>query len=178
LQQPVSVYGLEFQDLKLPVTVNASNVPLTVIGAYGLPDSAGSSNVVIPVSQPIRTSRLVLLTNVVGSNQTPAGTPVAEVILESQRGAALTFPLRMNQETASWGEACGASAACRTVFQWHKRIAITGQNSFPDAWRDFQAGMHAAIFDLPAETEVKKVSVRYLALSGHLYIWGIALPSN
>ena len=178
LHQPFSVYGLEFQDLKLPVTVNVSNVLLKVIGAYALPDSAGSSNLVIPVSHPIRTSKFILLTNVVGSSQTPAGTPIAEVILENQRGMTLTIPLRMNQETASWRDTCGASAACSTVFQWHKRVAITNQNSFPDAWRDFQAGMHGATFDLPAGTEVKNFSVRYLARSGQLYIWAIAFPSQ
>ena len=31
---------------------------------------------------------------------------------------------------------------------------MVGQNSFPDAWRDFQAGMHAVVLNLPGRTEI------------------------
>jgi hypothetical protein len=54
-------------------------------------------------------------------------------------------------------------------------MAMVGQNSYPGAWRDFQAGMHAVALGLPTNVRVQKVSVRYLAGSGHLYLWAIAL---
>jgi len=106
---------------------------------------------------------------------TQTGAPIADVTLESKAGAIQTLPMRMGLETAAWDERCQPNANCETAFQWHKRLAIVGQNGFPGAWRDFQAGLHLVSFDLPPGTEVTKVSIRYGAGSGRLYLWGIAL---
>ncbi len=176
VHQPLSFYGLEFQDLRLPITVKVKDVPLRVVGAYGLPNSEEISELNIPLAEAAHAGKLILLTNVVGLNQTQTEEPIAEVIIESKSGAMSTFPLRLNRDTASWNAQCPAASECKTVFQWHKRIAIAGQNSFPDAWRDFQAGLHGVAFDLPEGTDVTSVKVRYLAGSGYLYIWGISLP--
>ncbi|MFS8085680.1 MAG: hypothetical protein ACMG6H_08635, partial [Acidobacteriota bacterium] len=137
----------------------------------------GNSEITIPLSQPVRAARLVLLTNIVGLNKAQAGSPVAEVIIETKPGPAITFPLRLGRETALWDEQCQPDAECQTVVQWHKRIAMSGQNRFADAWRDFQAGMHGVAFELPPGTEVTTLKLRYVAGSGHLYVWGIALPA-
>lgn len=177
LQQPVSIYGLEFQDLRLPVLVEVKKIPLQIIGAYGLPDLEGRSTLTIPLSQPTRAARLILLTDVVASGQLQAGQQIAEVTVENNRGTSGTFPLRLGEETALWDEQCRSGANCETVYQWHKRMAVVGQNSFPGAWRDFQAGLHGVTLDLPQGTEVTKLTLSYIAGSGHLYIWGIALPA-
>jgi hypothetical protein len=177
LAQPLSIYGLEFQDLQLPVTVTAKDSTLKVIGAYGLPNTDGENSVTVPLKQATGANKLVLLTNVIGFTGAQTGAPIAEVLLESKTGTITTLPIRMGLETAAWDERCQPSANCETAFQWHKRLAIVGQNGFPGAWRDFQAGLHLVSFDLAPATEVNKVSIRYLAGSGHLYLWGISLPA-
>jgi len=176
LRQPLSFYGLEFQDLRLPVSLEVKKTPLQVIGAYGLPDLAGRSTLTIPLSQPTHAGRLILLTDVVAFDQLQAGQQIAEVTVENNRGTSDTFPLRLGEETALWDKQCQAGANCETVYQWHKRVAIVGQNTFHGAWRDFQAGLHGVSFDLAQTTEVTSLTVRYVASSGHLYLWGIALP--
>jgi len=177
LPQPLSIYGLEFQDLRLPVTVTAKGSTLEVIGAYGLPNVEGQNSVGMPLSQPTGANKLILLTNVVGAPVAQSGAPIAEVIVESNSGVIKTLPLRLGVETASWDERCQPNANCETAFQWHKRMALVGQKSFPGGWRDFQAGLHLVTFDLPPGTEVTKISIRYSAGSGHLYLWGIALAA-
>ena len=109
-----------------------------------------------------------------GLNQ--SGSSVGEVRIQNRSGAVNKFPLRMDRETTCWAGQCAPTEPCKTVFQWHKRITMVGQNSFPDAWRDFQAGMHAVVLNLPGRTEIDKVSVRY-AGAGHLFVLGIALRS-
>jgi hypothetical protein len=119
---------------------------------------------------------LVLLTNVVGANEQP-GAPLAEVLIENKNGSVKALPLRLNFETASWKDSCSASAPCQTVYRWHKRMVLAGQNSFPDAWRDFQAGLHGTVLTLPPRSEVAKITIRYLSGSGRFYLWGIALAA-
>jgi len=177
VRQPLSVYGLEFQDLHLPVSVEAKKTPLQVIGAYGLPDLEGRSFLTIPLSQPTQAGRLILLTDVVPVDQLQPGQQVAEVIVGNKIGTSETFPLRLGEETNLWDQQCRAAANCETVYRWHKRLAIVGQNTFPGAWRDFQAGLHAVALDLAPGAEVTTLTLRYVAGSGHLYIWGVALPA-
>ncbi len=177
VRQPLSFYGLEFQDLRLPINLKVKDLPLQVVGAYGLPNSEGISELNIPLAEAAHAGKLILLTNVVGLNQIQTGQPIAEVVIESKSGAMSSFPLRLNRETASWDTHCPPASECKTVFQWHKRITIAGQNSFPEAWRDFQAGLHGVAFDLPQGTEVTALKFRYLAGSGHFYIWGVALSA-
>jgi hypothetical protein len=177
VRQPLSVYGQEFQDLQLPVSVQTRKILLRVIGAYGLPDLEGRSSLTIQLSQPTQAGKLILLTDVVPVDQLQAGQEIAEVIVENKRGTSETFPLRLGEETDLWDSQCRAAANCETVYRWHKRLAIVGQNAFPGAWRDFQAGLHGVALDLPTGTEVTTLTLRYLAGSGHLYIWGIALPA-
>jgi len=177
VRQPLSVYGQEFQDLQLPVSVEAKKTPLQVIGAYGLPDFDGRSSLTVPLPQPTQAGRLILLTNVVPSDQLQRGQQIAEVIVGNKSGTSETFPLRLGEETNLWDQQCRANANCETVYRWHKRLAIVGQNTFPGAWRDFQAGLHAVAFDLAPGAELTTLTLRYLAGSGHLYIWGIALSA-
>jgi hypothetical protein len=177
VRQPLSLYGQEFQDLRLPVSVETRKIPLRVIGAYGLPDSEGRSSLTIELSQPTQAGKLILLTDVVPVDQLQPGQQIAEVIVENKKGTSETFSLRLGEETDLWDQQCRAGAKCETVYRWHKRLAIVGQNAFPGAWHDFQAGLHGVALDLPTGTEVTTLTLRYLAGSGHLYIWGIALPA-
>jgi len=176
--QPVSFYGLEFQDLRLPLSVKVKDVPLNVIGAYGLPDSAGGRELNLPLSAANKTRRVILLSDTVGAGGLQPDHLIAEVLVESKEGKTVTIPLRLGKETAGWDQQCESSAPCQTVFQWHKRIAVTGQNSYDRSFRDFPAGLHGVALDLPERMEVVRVTFRYTANSGSLYVWGVALPSN
>lgn len=175
LQQPLSFYGLEFQDLQLPVAAEVKGTRLKVIGAYALPDSESRTALDLPLSQAATARRVVLLSNVVPASRLNSEAMIAEINLRTAAGQTLTLPVRIGEETASWNESCRASANCESFFRWRKRIAIMGQSSYPGAWSDFQAGLHAAAFDLPSPTELTGLSIRYLSPEGHLYIWGIAV---
>jgi hypothetical protein len=177
LQAP-TFYGLEFQDLRLPVSVKVKDVTLNVIGASRLPDVEGRRQLGIPLAQATIARRLIFLSDVIGAGELQSGEAIAEISLESSGGKTLTFPLRLNNETASWDKQCEPTAQCTTVFQWRKRIAIVGQNSYEGALRDFPAGLHAVVFDLPEPAEVAKITIRHTARAGHLYVWGIVLSNT
>ena len=176
IRQPLRTYGLEFQDLRLPLTIEVDGTPLTVAGAFGLPDLLGAREQTIALDDPPLTDRLVLLSTVVGAEDLKPGSPVAEVVAESDRGERQVFPLRMGMETQDWSRACPPAAACKTVYQWHKRIAFVGQQGYPGAWRDFRAGLHGVVVNLPPTTRVRRITLRYLASSGRLSVWGLAVP--
>ena len=178
LHQPLSFYGLEFQDLRLPVSVKVKEVPLTVIGAYGLPDFEGRRELTIPLACPTDARRVVLLTDIVDASGLQPGQQIAALAVESKTGKTTTLPLRLDQETASWDKQCELTAPCGTVFQWHKRMAVVSQNSYDGALRDFPAGLHGVVLDFPEQLEVIGLTIRYTANSGRLYVWGMALPNN
>jgi hypothetical protein len=176
INQPLSFFGLEFQDLRLPVSVRVRDVPLTVIGAKALPAPDGDRELTLPLAHPIMTRRLILLTNVVGGGALNSGQQVANITVEDVAKNTFQFPLRLGTETALWAEQCEDTAPCDTVFQWHKRMAIVGQSRYEGAFRDFSAGLHGMVLELPQSQEVAKVTFNYVANSGQLCIWGIALP--
>jgi hypothetical protein len=171
---PLSIYPLEFQDLKLPVTTSVNDVTLRVIGAYGLPNDDGETELNLPLMSKPHAEKLVLLTNLVGPHQAATGT-VAEVTVKDVSGVTIRFPIEANRETASWSRLCAPAERCRTVFRWRKRIITSGQTATTDGRRDFPAGIHAAVFDLPSNTYVQNLSIRYLPNTGHLYIWAVAV---
>jgi hypothetical protein len=175
LQFPLGIYGLEFQDVKLPVTVTAQGIRLKVLGATQLPNMDDEKLITVSLSPSARAGKLILLSNVTGESLPAPGAIVAELSVENTAGLMSTIPIRMGMETASWDQSCQPNANCKSVFQWHKRMAVAARHGYPGAWRDFSAQMHAASFDLPNVTEVARVSIRYRAEAGHLYIWGAAL---
>jgi len=176
--QPLSFYGIEFQDLHLPISVKVNETPLTVLGAYGLPDIEGRRELSIPLAHSINAKRVLLLSNVVDDGGLQSKQSLGEIVVESANGKALTLNLRLGSETALWYQQCEPAAPCASVFQWHKRIAIAGQSGYEGALRDFPARLHGVSIDLPDQREVTKLTIRYAANSGHLYVWGIALPSS
>jgi hypothetical protein len=177
LKQPLSIYGLEFQDLKLPVSISFKGSTLQVIGATELPNADGERMTTLSLGgEPAE--RLLLLTNATFSHVPAPETTIAEILVEDATGVVKRFALRLGIETASWDQTCRPGANCETVFHWHKRMAMTGQNSYPGAWRDFEAGIHATTLDLQRAVGVKRVSIRYLANEGNIYVWGVALHAG
>jgi len=176
--QPISFYGLEFQDLRLPISVKVSDVPLLVIGAYGLPDFEARRELLLPLSAPVQAKRVVFLSDIVGAGTQQTDQMIAEILVENKGGKTLTLPIRLGKETTSWDKQCAPAVPCQTIFHWHKRIAVVGQNRYEGALRDFSAGLHGVVLDLPEQQEVVRLTIRYAANSGSLYVWGVALPSN
>jgi hypothetical protein len=176
--QPVSFYGLEFQDLRLPVSVKVDDVPLTIIGAYGLPDVEGRRELSLPLAAATNTRQVILLSNIVGTGELQSDQSIAEMLVESKTGKTVTLPLRLGKETTLWDKRCEDAAPCQTVFQWHKRIAVASQNGYAGALRDFPAGLHGVVFELPEPQDVVRLTIRYTGNSGRLYVWGLALPKN
>jgi hypothetical protein len=169
-----TAYGLEFQDLRLPIDVDVRGTHLHVIGASQLPDFDGQKTITI-LNRTGNARRLILLTNAILDQEFPERTVIAEAVLEFEGGAVDAIPLRLGSETNAWNRNCTPNAACETALRWHKRMAIVGQNTYSGAWRDFEGGIHAVALDLPAAGNLQRISLRYIAPSGHLYVWAVAL---
>lgn len=176
IRQPFDIYGLEFQDLRLPVTIEVAKVPIIIAGSLTLPNLDGNLQRIIPLAHEVHSDRLILVSNFISPNSLQLGQQVGTVTLQTQSGEVLEVPLRAGIETESWHKSCSQPAPCVTQFQWHKRIAFSGQHSYPMSWRDFQAGLHTMVIPVPKQVSLNQLTFDYTAEQGHLYIWAVALP--
>lgn len=174
LQLPLSLYGLEFQDLKLPIALDAKGAQVKIAGTSQLSNNEDNSEMTFSMSRSGHQKQLVLFTNATFDHPPVDGAAIAELGFSSASKVVGTAPLRVGNETASWDENCRPGAKCETVFHWRKKLAVVNRNSYDGAWRDFMAGIHAVVIDLPNEP-IDSISIRYLANSGHLYIWAAAV---
>jgi hypothetical protein len=174
IHQPLSIYGLEFQDLSLPLDIEVDGTPLIVAGAFSLPGSQDGTQVEIPLAEPVPAGRLLLATSLLQADGIADGKTVAEVVLTSTDGAEIILPLRKGIEVQSWDQDCPAESPCKTVYDWHKRLALLGQHAYQGAWHDFQARMHGVSLELP-EGEYTRLVLRDLDTSGVLYIWALGI---
>ena len=175
VRQPVSIYGLEFQDLRLPVQMMTQGQTLTIVGALSVPDLEGQREVVLPLAEAVEVRRLILLSNIVGAEHIVNGQQIASVDIETAGGSVQTVPLRYGKEIQDWSLACDDKSACQAVYSWQKRVAFVGQQRYPGSAQDFQAHIHATSLVLPVEAKITRLSFNYTAPTGRLYIWGIAL---
>ncbi len=151
--------------------------PLQVTGAFYLPDSQGNRQVEIPLAEPVPAQRLLLATSLLEADGIAPGDTVAEVVLTATTGEEIALPLRKGIEVQSWDQDCPAQRGCETVYEWHKRLALLGQQAYPGAWRDFQARLHGVALQLPGQYAYTKITMRYLQTQGVLYTWAMALVS-
>lgn len=173
---PLEAYGLEFQDLEIPITITTSNdIQLDVVGSFAVSSVEGDHQMVIPLQSTFPSQGMLILNNVTNADALKQGEQIAEVVLVTALQEQITHPIRFGIETTSWDDECNMNALCDTLFQWHKYVALTGQQSYPGAWRDFQAGLHSTLIDFPLPQNIVEVKVNYLANSGAWYIWGIDL---
>ncbi|MBC8509825.1 MAG: glycosyltransferase family 39 protein [Anaerolineales bacterium] len=175
IRQPLDIYGLEFADLHLPVDIEFEDVPIHVVGAFGLPGLDGNAERVIQLEGAPPVGELILVSTAVGFENASPGETVAEIIIESTNESPQTVPVRLGFETQRWDTECAPEAACSTVYRWHKRIALVGQAAYPSAWRDFQAGLHAFDLKFRSSVPITRMTFRCLVDGGTLYIWGIAV---
>src|ERR1041385_907418 len=90
LPQPLSIYGLEFQDLKLPISLNGKGTQVQVMGASQLPTSSGETQMVF--SAAAAAHRLVLFSNAVFDRPLNAGQPIGELALLGDAHALRAVP--------------------------------------------------------------------------------------
>ena len=176
LSTPLDIYGLEFRDLSLPITLNVEGVEVHVVGAFVSSPAAENRTRRLALDQDVHVHRILLVSNCLETGDLEDGELVAELVVEGLNGSTDRYPIRLGRETAGWATACSESAPCTTVHRWRKRAALVGQRSYPGAWREFMAGLHACWIDLKEAEPVDRISVDYAADSGELYVWALAIP--
>lgn len=175
MRHPLQVYGLEFRDLTLPITVDIGNNSLRILGSFSIPSMVEKRQQTLPLATPQPASRLIMVTTVTDADALADRQNLAKVTLISHNNATTVIPIRIGEETVAWDKTCPPTSQCETVYQWHKKIAMVGQRRYPDAWRDFQAGLHAVNVQLRRQMQVEELNIRYVADQGRLHVWGIAL---
>lgn len=172
---PSEIYGLEFQDLILPTQAVMDGLTYEVIGSFQLPNLEGARERVIPLLNAPISSGIVVLSNVTGGAKLRQGETIAELSVTGMDGLEHTFPLRLGSETQEWGEKCASQNGCQTALAWYKKRALVGQYAYEGAWSDFEARIFGTELNLPHPQVVKSITVRYIAGTAQLHVWGMAL---
>lgn len=173
LNLPLEIYGLPFQDLRLPFALTINQRTVASRGAFGLPGFDRQLTRTIPLSSPMPARALWLASNLVGVS--PAtGNPVGYLHIIDENGAAQKVPLRYGFETSAWNQPCQPNA-CAPAFTWRKRLALLGAESYPGSWQEFDASIFAARIDFAQVARVRAVELERVDSPGVLYIWGIVL---
>lgn len=175
LNIPLSIYGLEFQDLKLPIGIKFDNNPITIDGATIVPDLNDQQSISIPLAEESDAEQIILISSIIDKAGLENGDAVAELRITGSDGEIKTIPLRMGIELHAWDDTCTQNTSCETIYQWHKRAAILGQKAYPQAWDDFQAGIHAVRLNLDQRMAVSQIDISWLSDQGKLAIWTILL---
>lgn len=170
---PAQIYGLEFQDLRLPIPAIIDGRSLQLGGAFSLPGPRQELVRAIPLEYPANVSQLYLLSNVTGTSQTQNGLQLATIQVTRDDGTVNSFPVRLGYETSEWDDRC-VPGTCRPAYTWRKRLALLGTESYPGSWSEFNASIFAARFDLEPSTRVRSIELERVAPPGTLNVWGIA----
>lgn len=173
INQPVNIYGLEFEDLHLPAAIKVNDKKINIAGVFYLPDINGNLEISIPLDIEISAKGLTLLSNFISSVNIKPGQLLAMLCIETSNGQRLTFPLRLGKEIHDWNLLKAAAPSDSVVFTWRKHFAFVGHAAYQDAWRDFPAGIYLSNFRFDKAQKIKKLSIRYVADKGTLYIWGL-----
>ncbi len=170
---PAEIYGLEFQDLRLPISLNVNGHIVESMGAFGLP-GLGKEMTRTLVLQPSTTTRTIwLISNVIDAHLT-AGTPVATLHVIGTDGSTQTIPLRAGFETSAWDSPC-QPGACAPAYAWRKRLALVGSESYPGSWQEFDVSTFAAELDLNRPTVIRDLEIDRVASPGKFYVWEIVM---
>ncbi len=170
---PTEIYGLEFQDLRLPIPLSVNGRTVESLGAFGLPGLAGQTTRTLVLEQPTTARQIWLMSDVTGA--TPAaGATLAVLRVTGADGSTQTLPLRAGIETSVWNGQC-QPAACTVAYTWRKRLALVGAASYPGSWQEFDASIFAAELTLSKPMLIQSLEVEKVGAQGTLYIWGLVL---
>lgn len=172
LELPAELYGLEFQDLPLPVLLGGGTEPLESSAAMGLPTLTGETSRKVNLPLPRKAKQVQLYSTLTGA-EPPAVTVVARLVVHGADGSVQAIPLRAGYETAAWDGECEAGA-CAPAATWHKRLALVGAQRYEGSWRDFEAKIWEATIPLKP-TDVSAVELERVTKDGTLYVWGLEL---
>jgi hypothetical protein len=171
---PVEVYGLEFQDIRLPITVNLQGKPVQISGAFGLPGINRESIRTLRLEKAIPVCKIWLLSTITNASRLDAGTTIATLTLNGEGGSSQTIPLRQGFETNAWNRHC-QTPTCQSVYTWRKRFALLGAEGYPESWQEFDASIFAGELILSEPTMIHTLEFQRVPSPGMLYIWGIVL---
>lgn len=169
---PVEIYGLEFQDIHLPVAVNLKGRSTQISGALRLFDQNSPTSRMLPLAKPTSVHSVWLLSNMTEAQGLKLGTLVANLKLIADDNSFHTLPIRYGVETSAWNERC-QTATCSSIYSWHKRIALLGTERYPESWKDFEAFIFAGKLILPNPISIRALEFKRVESPGTLYIWGM-----
>jgi hypothetical protein len=162
------LYGLEFQDARLPLNANLNGNLIALPGPFVLNEQPRAFS----LAQPTQAQTLWLLSQVVGASATN-GAPLATLQIDFADGSRQVVPIRLGQETAVWNSTCGGE--CVPVASWRKRAALLGTSAYPDSWREFDAQVFGAPIVLNSNARVTRIALERANNTGDLYVWGLVL---
>lgn len=161
------LYGLEFQDARLPLHATVNGKSIALPGPFVLDEEPRA----LTLAQPTQANTLWLLSQVVGASAN--GMELATLQIDFDDGSHQVVPLRLGQETALWNGEC--SGACVPVASWRKRAALLGATAYPDSWREFDARVFSAPIALTSNARIKRLTLERANDAGDLYVWGLIL---
>ena len=168
---PREIYGLEFQDLRLPISMSVYGQRIESIGAFALPGIGGQTNRRFVLAKPTQAQRIRLLSNVTGAALS-AGTQLGELSIVGTDGALVKYPIRVGMETNVWNKPCQPST-CVVVSTWRKRLALLGSASYAGSWQEFDAFIFASTLELNSSMSIKSLDWHWTSSRGILNVWGI-----
>lgn len=174
LDVPVENYGLEFQDIKLPLRLSSRDQTIQSMGAFRLPAFDNKANRKISLARSKSANKIFLFSNLTDAGKLPVGTLIANFSIYSDAGIVQTLPLRIGYETSAWNQSC-ASGGCAKVFTWRKRFALLGSERYPESWEEFDASIFEIKLSLNQVTQIHAFEFQSVSPHNPMYIWGVAL---
>lgn len=171
INSPNEIYGIEYQDLQLPVQIQIDQRTFNLTGAFGLPRLDGEGAETIPLDRVVQARKITMLSQLINTPNVREGAVAANLKLIGADGQTRVLPLRVGYETAAWDATC----RCRSVYTWHKRLALVGFQSYPDAWHDFNATIFATELNLDVPFALSTLEIERVTPDGKFYVWGIAV---
>jgi len=173
---PLSIYGLNLADLALPATIHvAGGSTVRSLGALSLGPDGAPQTFALPAMSNGR--EVLLATTLDGDTAVADGMPVASLTLAGPM-TRQTVVLRKGRQIDDWqrvGERGDRPGAQYTVgLTWIKLVSLVGQRAYPEAYRQFVAGIGVTIVHLSGRP-VMDLTLRYLAGAGVLHVWAVAL---
>jgi hypothetical protein len=124
-------------------------------------------------------STLLLATTLENDAALPTGSPVATLTLSGASSKRVqTIVLRKGVQVDDWQRAGRESSPkgteYRTGYRWMKLASLVGQRSYPEAYKQFTAGIAVAALPLSGQ-RFNRITLRYVAPSGILHVWSAAV---